>query len=428
MMKMLIKGGIVTDKRTGRNGKADVLIENGIITKIAETIDVKADSVIDAAGKVVAAGLIDMHVHLREPGFEYKEDIYSGSRAAVAGGFTAVACMPNTNPVCDNAAVVAYIKKRAGEANLCRVYPIGAITKGLEGKELTEMHDMRREGAVAVSDDGKPVVNGGVMRRAILYASMFDLPVISHCEELSLLDGGQMNDSEIAVRLGLRPIVPAVEEAMVARDILIAEHEEQRVHIAHVSTKGSVELVRSAKKRGVRVTCETCPHYFSLTHAAVSEFDTNAKMNPPLRGEDDVKAIIKGLADGTIDCIVTDHAPHSQDEKQVEFEYAANGIIGLETSLALGITYLVKTGAMQLSELLYKMSGAPADILGVEGGILDEGSVADVVIFDPDALWQVDAQKLRSKSCNTPFDGALLAGVVDKTIVEGRVVFDGCSD
>ena len=423
-MKTIVKNGHIIDLKNDIDMIGDILIEDGIIKEIAENITADAE-IIDAKGMVVSAGLIDMHVHLREPGFEYKEDIETGTSAAAAGGFTSVCPMPNTNPVCDNAAVVRYIKEREKDAAHCRIFPIGAVTKKLEGKELSEIGEMKKAGIVAISDDGKPVQSGSVMRRAILYADDFDLPVISHCEEMSLLDSGQMNDSVTATKLGLRPIVPAVEEAMVARDILIAEHEGKRIHIAHVSTKGSVELVRQAKGRGVKVTCETAPHYFTLTDKAVEGFDTNAKMNPPLRGEEDVEAIIKGLCDGTIDCIITDHAPHHIDEKNLEFEFALNGIVGLETSLALSVTYLVKTGRMELSEMLKKMTYNPSEILGLNLGEIAVGKSADLTVFDPDEIWTVDVNKFKSKSKNSPYDGFTLSGKAHMTIIEGKIAYNG---
>lgn len=423
-MKLLIKNGHIIDLKNEIDMYGDILVLDGVIVQIAENIEDSEAEVIDAGGMVVSAGLIDMHVHLREPGYEYKEDIKTGTMAAVAGGFTSVCCMPNTNPVCDNQAVVSFIKSRAEKVGYCRVYPVGAITKGLKGEELSEMGEMKKEGIVAVSDDGRPVSNGSVMRRALLYASHFDLPVISHCEELSLLDSGSMNDSETCTRLGLRPIVPAVEEAMVARDILIAEHEKKKVHIAHVSTKGSVALIRDAKKRGVQVTCETAPHYFSLTDEAVAGYDTNAKMNPPLRSREDVEAIIEGLVDGTIDAIITDHAPHHIDEKNLEFDYALNGIVGLETSLALSITYLVKTGRMTLAEMLKKMTYNPSNILNLGLGEIALGAIADLTIFDPDEIWTVHVNEFKSKSKNSPYDGYTLSGKAHMTIVEGKVMYE----
>lgn len=424
-MKLLVKNGHILDLKNEIDMYGDLLILDGVIVQIAENIEDNEAEIIDAKGMVVSAGLIDMHVHLREPGYEYKEDIRTGTLAAVAGGFTSVCCMPNTNPVCDTGAIARFIRERADQVASCRVFPVGAITKGLKGTELAEMGEMKKEGIVAVSDDGRPVENGSVMRRALLYSSHFDLPVISHCEEMSLLDSGHMNDGATCTRLGLRPIVPAVEEAMVARDILIAEHEKKRIHIAHVSTRGSVELIRQAKKRGVQVTCETAPHYFSLTDEAVMGFDTNAKMNPPLRSQDDVDAIIEGLCDGTIDAIITDHAPHHIDEKNLEFEYAANGIVGLETSLALSITYLVKTGKMTLAEMLKKMTFNPSDILNLGLGEIALGAIADLTIFDPDEIWTVDVDKFRSKSKNSPYNGYTLSGKAHMTIVEGRVMYNG---
>lgn len=418
---LLIKNGHLIDKENNLNDVFDILVENGKIAKIEKNITCPEADIYDASGKYIAPGLIDMHVHLREPGFEYKEDIASGTAAARSGGFTAVCSMPNTSPVADNRAVVEYIINRAKEANNCKVYPIGTITKGMKGEELSEMAELKAAGAVAVSDDGKPVKSGGVMQRAIKYASMFSLPVISHCEELSLMDGGSMNEGATAANLGLKGISPAVEEVMVSRDIIIAEHENAPVHIAHISTKGSAELVRRAKERGVKVTCETCPHYFSLTDEAVGDFDTNAKMNPPLRSEEDRLAIIEAIKDNTVDAIVTDHAPHHIDEKRLEFDKALNGIIGLETSLALGITNLVKTGYISLGDLIYKMSTAPAKILGIPGGEIKVGAVADLTVFSPDEEFTVDTKSFKSKSKNCPYNGMNLYGKVYNTILDGVV-------
>lgn len=418
---LLIKNGHIIDNANGLDKIGDILIKDGKIAEIGENISCSGAEVYDASGKYVAPGLIDMHVHLREPGYEYKEDIESGTKAAQKGGFTAVCCMPNTKPVADNGAVVKYIINRAKEVGMCKVYPIGAITKGMEGTELSEMGELRDAGAIAVSDDGKPVKSGGVMQRAIKYAAMFDLPVISHCEEMSLMDGGSMNEGATAALLGLKGISPAVEEVMVSRDIIIAEHEGLPVHIAHISTKGSAELVRQGKKRGVKVTCETCPHYFSLTEEAVGDFDTNAKMNPPLRAKEDVEAIIEAIKDGTVDAIVTDHAPHHIDEKRLEFDLALNGIIGLETSLPLGITKLVKTGKISLGELIYKMSAGPAKILGLESGEIKTGRKADLTIFDPEERFTVDVSAFQSKSKNCPYDGMELYGKVYNTVLDGVV-------
>ena len=385
-MRILIKNGHVIDPANKRDGYFDVYIEDGKILEIEPELDYDGVDieVIDATGKVVSPGLVDMHCHLREPGYEYKEDIESGTRAAAMGGFTSVACMPNTNPVVDNKAIVDYILDQAKNVGVVNVYPIGAITKGLKGEELAEIGEMKFAGVVAVSDDGKPVQNANVMRRALQYANMFVTPVISHCEEMSLVDGGSMNEGYMSTVLGLRGIPKSAEEVMVSRDVLLAEYLKVPVHIAHVSTIGSIETIRQAKRRGVQVTCETCPHYFTLTDEAVAGYDTSTKMNPPLRTADDVKAVKEGLRDGTIDAIATDHAPHEKDSKCVEYELAANGIIGFETALPLAVTYLVKEGILSLYELLERMSVHPANILGLNKGTLSVGKPADVIIFDPE--------------------------------------------
>jgi dihydroorotase len=422
-MKILIKGGRVIDPANNIDKVTDIFVENGIISEVGNDPDLDGIEmeIIDASGKIVAPGLVDMHIHLREPGQEYKEDIETGTRAAVMGGVTSVACMPNTDPVCDNEAIVSYIINRAKEVGYVNVYPVGAISKGLEGKELAEIGSMKFAGAAAVSDDGHPVSDSGLMRRAIIYADMFDIPVISHCEELSLANDGSMNDGDVSTALGLRGIPKAAEEVMAARDILVAEEEKKRVHIAHISTRGTVELVRQAKKRGVKVTCETCPHYFSLTEDACLGFNTNAKMNPPLRTADDVAAIKEGLADGTIDCIVTDHAPHHVDEKNCEFAVAKNGIVGLETSLGLALKNLVNEGVLTINQLIEKMSVNPSRILGISKGTLGEGKSADIVIFDPKKEWIVDVNKFQSKGKNSPFDGEVLFGKPEYVIVGGEI-------
>ncbi len=423
-MRILIKNGHVLDPKNSIDSVLDLYIEDGEIVQMEPGIDINGGDIeeIDASGLIVAPGLVDMHCHLREPGFEYKEDIETGTRSAAMGGFTSIACMPNTNPVVDNRAIVEYIINRAKEAGVVNVYPIGAATKGLQGKELSEIGELKFAGVVAVSDDGRPVENAALMRSVMQYAAMFDTPVISHCEELSLSDGGAMNEGTVATRLGLRGISRASEEVMVSRDAILAQAYQLPVHIAHVSTRGSVEIVRHAKSMGVPITCETCPHYFTLTEDAVAGFDTNAKMNPPLRTADDVAAVIEGLADGTIDAIATDHAPHHIDEKNVEFDLAANGIVGFETALGLGITYLVKPGYLNLSQLIEKMSGNPAEILGLNKGQLKTGKPADIVIFDPDKQWAVDPAGFQSKSKNSPFGGFTLHGKVEYTIVSGNIV------
>lgn len=421
-MKILIKNGRVVDPANQRNQICDVLIEDGRIETVGMDIQCAEAQVIDAAGKIVAPGLVDMHVHLREPGQEYKEDILSGTRAAAAGGVTSVACMPNTVPAADSAPVIRYIIEKAKEAGYANVYPVGAISKGLAGKELAEMGDLAQAGAVAVSDDGHPVESASLMRRAMEYAYMFGLPVISHCEEMGLTNDGSMNEGAVATRMGLKGISRASEEVMASRDILIAEATGTRVHIAHISTKGTVELVRQAKKRGVQVTCETCPHYFSLTEDAVEGFNTNAKMNPPLRTAEDMEAIREGLKDGTIDAIVTDHAPHHIDDKNCEFAMAANGIVGVETSLGVGLVCLVDTGVLTIDELIAHMTYIPAGILGIDRGTLSEGAPADVVIFDPQKEWVVDTKAFYSKGKNSPYHGWTLKGKPEYTILNGKIV------
>lgn len=422
-MKLLIKGGHVIDPRNGIDGVRDIYIENGIIAEIDNEIDLSGIEmeVIDASGLTVLPGLIDMHCHLREPGYEYKEDIESGSKSAVMGGFTSVACMPNTNPVTDSASVVSYIIERGKSVDYANVYPIGAVSKGLKGEQMAEIGEMKFAGVVGVSDDGRPVSNPALMKRALIYANMFDTTVISHCEDLSLAGDGVMNDGEVASIMGLKGIPNSVEEVMVARDILIAEAENVPVHIAHVSTKGSVELVRAAKSRGVKVTCETCPHYFSLTHEAVKGYNTNAKMNPPLRTDEDVQAIKEGIADGTIDAIATDHAPHHIDEKRCEFDKASNGIIGFETALPLAITYLVREGVITMAQLVERMSIAPANILGLNKGSISVGKAADITIINPDKEIEVTEENIISKSKNTPYIGYKLYGKVCYTVVGGKV-------
>lgn len=422
-MRILIKGGRVIDPENGIDKVTDVFIDKGVISEIGINPEIEGIEmeVIDAAGKIVSPGLVDMHCHLRDPGQEYKEDIETGTRSAVMGGITSIACMPNTKPAADNEAVISYIINKAKEVGYVNVYPIGAVSKGLKGEELAEIGEMKFAGAVAISDDGRPVTESGLMRRAMEYADMFDMKVISHCEDLGLADGGYMNEGTVATAMGLRGISRAAEEAMVSRDIIIAEAIGTPIHIAHVSTRLSVELVRQAKMRGVRVTCETCPHYFSLTEKAVEGYNTFAKMNPPLRTEDDVEAIKEGLRDGTIDCIVTDHAPHHIDEKNCEFAQALNGIVGFETSLGLGLEYLVKPGVLTINELISKMAVNPSRILGLNKGNLKVGNAADITIFDYDKEWTVDISKLHSKSKNSPYDGFKLRGKPEYVIVGGEI-------
>lgn len=423
-MRLVVSGGTVVDPEEERETRLDLLIDDGVIREHGRPgafENVEADR-LDASGCVVAPGLIDMHVHLREPGYEYKETVLTGTRAAVAGGFTAVACMANTKPVNDNGAVTRFIREQARVAGLARVFPIGALSKGIKGEELANIGEMIDEGAVAISDDGQPVMDAELMRRALEYCSMFDVPISVHEEDCHLSGGGSMNEGPTALRLGLRGIPRAAEEVMVARDIALARLTGGRVHIAHVSTRRAVEEVRRAKAAGLAVTAEVTPHHFTLTEQAVEGYNTNAKMSPPLRCAEDVAAMRAGLADGTIDAIATDHAPHHRDEKEVEFERAANGVTGLETALALSLN-LVREGVLSLPQAIRKLTLNPARILGVEYGRLCVGTAADLTIFDPNLSWQVDPRASRSRSQNTPFAGWELTGTVLRTLVAGRSVY-----
>ncbi|HUJ19814.1 MAG TPA: dihydroorotase [Nitrospirota bacterium] len=420
-MKIVIKNGHVIDPANKVDGKLDILLSDGRVAKIGQpgSISENGAKVIDSAGMLVVPGLVDMHVHLREPGFEYKETITTGTDAAKAGGFTSVCCMPNTSPVNDNRSVTEFILARAKGA-AANVFPIGAITKGSKGEELAEMNDLHDAGCLAISDDGRPVANAGMMRRAMEYSKIFDLLVISHCEDSSLSAKGVMNEGSVSTELGLRGIPCAAEDVMTARDIALAELTGCRLHIAHVSTAGSVELVRAAKARGVKVSAETCPHYFALTDEAVRGYNTMAKMNPPLRTAGDVEAVRRGLRDGTLDVIATDHAPHALDEKNVEFDHAPFGVVGLETSLGLTLR-LVGEGILSLEDAVRKLSLNPAAILKAGKGTLAVGADADVTIIDPNAEWTVDPSQFKSRSKNTPFAGWKLKGRAVQTIVGGRV-------
>ena len=422
MMKILIKNGHLIDVKAGLKGIYDILIEEGKIKEISEKIDETNVDLIDAKGKYVFPGFVDAHCHLRDPGYEYKEDIESGTKSAAAGGFTSIACMPNTNPVADNQSVISYIRNKAKRDGVVNVYPIGAITKGLNGEELAEIGELKFAGAVAVSDDGKPVKSSSLMKKALLYASMFDITVISHCEDLDLVDEGVMNEGYQSTILGLKGVPSAAEEIMVAREIILSEYTNVPVHIAHVSTELSVDLIRYAKRRGVKVTAETCPHYFSLTEDACEGFNTLAKVNPPLRTKKDIEAVIQGLADGTIDIIATDHAPHHVDEKNVEFNIAANGFVGFETAFSLANTYLVKPGHLTYEQLIEKMCVNPSKILGLNKGTIEVGMPADITIVDPDEEYTVNVNEFKSKSKNSPFDGFKLTGSVYYTIVDGKII------
>lgn len=416
MSSILIKNALLV-----RDGvkETDVFVRDGIISKVGR-VDRSADVVIDGAGKHLFYGLCDMHTHLREPGYEGKETIATGTRAAVKGGFTDVCCMPNTNPVNDNKVVTTYILARAKEEGFAKVHPIGAITKGLNGEELSEMAQLKAAGAVAVSDDGNPVTSGRVMRLALEYAASLSLPVLSHSEDRSLSDGGCMNEGLTSAMCGLKGITRAAEEAAIARELILAETLNVPVHICHVSTRGSVELIRFFKKKGVKVTAETCPHYFALNDSAIRQFDTSTKVNPPLREESDRTAIIEGIADGTIDVIATDHAPHSEADKDVDYASAAFGISGLETAFALSYTVLVRSGIIDLPTLSRLMSGKPREILGI-GGKLREGERADLMLADLNAEYTIRREDFASKGKNTPFDGLTVYGRVCDVIVDGEI-------
>lgn len=418
---MLIKGGRVIDPSANLDEITDILIEKGKISMIGNIQDSRPKNleVIDAKEKIVVPGLIDMHVHLREPGYEYKETIKTGTDAARAGGFTSICCMPNTNPVNDSRAVTEFIIEKAKAVGVANVFPVGAITKGLKGEELSEMGDLAEAGCVAFSDDGKSVKNSEIMRRAMEYARALGVPVISHCEDIYLSKGGVMNEGFVSTELGLQGIPKAAEEVAVARDLLLAEITGVNLHIAHVSTGGSVRMIREAKARGIRVTAETCPHYFFLTEDEVRGYDSDSKVNPPLRTEEDLKAIREGLRDGTIDVIATDHAPHSMAEKMVEFDYAPFGIVGLETALSISLR-LVEKGVLNLKGLIEKMATNPARILGLEKGRLKIGTDADITIIDINQELIVNPVNFRSKGRNTPFKGMTLKGLPVITILRGK--------
>ena len=425
MRPIVLRGGRVIDPSRDFDQTADVLIQDGRIAAVGVELGAPDEAdVRDVRGGVVAPGLVDVHVHLREPGNEDVETIASGTRAAATGGFTAVCAMPNTDPVTDNQAAVGFIVRQATLAGLTRVYPIGAISVGQKGEQLSEFGEMVGAGAVAVSDDGKPVVSSHLMRTALEYARTFDIPVADHCEEPTLASGGVMHEGLVAARLGLKGIPAAAEEIMVERDILLAQLTGAHVHLCHVSTRGSVDLIRRAKEQGIRVTAEVTPHHLALTDGACEGYDTHAKMNPPLREAADVAALRAALKEGVIDCVASDHAPHAYDAKEAAFDDAPFGIIGLETAFAVAYTELVESGLFTLPELIARMSTAPAKLLGLAGGTLGPGAPADVVVLDVTVRWKVDPALFFSKSRNTPFAGRTLAGRAALTLVGGKVVHE----
>ena len=421
MMKTLLKGGRVINPATNTDAVMDLLVEDGKVTQWAEKIQEDADEVIDATGKWVVPGFIDVHVHLREPGFEYKETIRTGSQAAVMGGFTTICCMPNTEPVVDNEIMVEYIKLKADRDGACHVLPIGAITKGQKGEELANIGQMVKAGACGISEDGKSVMNAGLLKTAMKYSKMFDIPVMSHCEDKSLVAGGVMNAGEQSTLLGLKGISNDSEDVMIARDIILARATGAKLHLCHVSTKGGIDLIRDAKSHGQEVSAEICPHHFTLSDRDVLDYDANTKMNPPLRSMDDVLALRQALKDDVVNIIATDHAPHSEDEKNCEYEKAAFGIVGLETAFTLGYTVLVKGDWLTPMQLVAKMSTNPAKLLGIEKGDISVGKAADITVIDPEKEYVIDAKNFASMGKNTPFDGWRVQGKVEYTLVDGKM-------
>lgn len=419
---LLLRGGRVVDPSQGIDRIDDVLVRDGLVVAIGPA-ETGADEMIDATGLIVAPGLVDMHVHLREPGREEDETIETGTRAAIAGGFTSVACIPNTEPPVDTQATVEFIHQKAMRADTCNVFVVGCVSRNREGKELADIGQLVEAGAVAFSDDGAPVYDAELMRRALEYCCMFDKPILAHEEVLELSRGGVMNEGIVSLLLGLAGMPAAAEDVMIGRDTALAESTGGRLHVMHVSTAGGVDLVRMAKARGVRVTAEACPHHFTLTDEALRGFDSNYKMSPPLRTAADVEAIIAGIVDGTIDCIATDHAPHAPEKKMLELDRAPFGIIGLETAVGLSVTRLVATGRIGWPRLIEAMSTLPARILGINRGTLRPGSVADITLIDPECVWQVDVKSFCSKSVNSPFDRWTLRGRAVATIVAGRVKY-----
>lgn len=425
-LKLLIKNGTLVDPVGGIGGVMDLLVEDGRIVVIGNGLDEPDAQVLDAAGLTVSAGLIDIHVHLRDPGLTEKEDILTGSLAAAHGGVTSIACMPNTKPVIDTPEQVAYVQERAAQNCGVNVWPIGALSVGQQGREMADLRALREAGVVAISDDGNPVMDANLMRDGLMRANRYKLTILSHCEDDNLVRGRAVNEGRVSRQLGL-PGRPAIaEDLMVMRDAMLAEETRTPVHICHVSTAGAVGIIRQYKRKGVQITCETCPQYFTLTHEEVLRQGSLAKVNPPLRATKDKEAILNGLRDGTIDCIVTDHAPHTAAEKARPLTEAPSGMVGLETSLALALTGLYHTGLMSLSDIIQKMTINPAKILRIPRGSLSLGAAADITIFDPDERWTVDPERFASKGRNTPFGGMELRGKVKYTIVNGRIIYQDC--
>ena len=422
-MTILIKNGRLINPSENLDKVMDIFVEDGIIKEKAESIEKQADTVIDAAGCYVMPGLIDLHVHFRDPGLTYKEDIETGSRAAAKGGFTTVFCMPNTKPVVDNVETVKYIIEKGEKTGLTNVLPVGAVTKNMAGVEITDVEELKKAGICAISEDGKSVMNSGVYRKAMKNAAKANVPVLAHCEDINLVEGGVINLGDKSSELGVKGISNAVEDVIAMRDIMLAKETGATLHLCHCSTKDSVEMVKRAKEEGIKVTAEVCPHHFSMCSDDITSNDGNFKMNPPLRAREDMEALIKGLQNDIMDVISTDHAPHSAEEKAKDLEHAPFGIVGLETSVALTVTNLVKKGYLTPMQMAAKMSYNPAKVLGIPKGTLDEGKIADITIIDPDKEYTIDVNTFESKGKNTPFDGYKVSGEVEYTILNGKVVY-----
>lgn len=422
-MTILIKNGRLINPSENLDKVMDIFVEDGIIKEKAESIEKQADTVIDAVGCYVMPGLIDLHVHFRDPGLTYKEDIETGSKAAAKGGFTTVCCMPNTKPVVDNVETVKYIIEKGEKTGLTNVLPVGAVTKNMAGVEITNVEELKKAGICAISEDGKSVMNSGVYRKAMKNAAKANVPVLAHCEDINLVEGGVINLGDKSSELGVKGISNAVEDVIAMRDIMLAKETGATLHLCHCSTKDSVEMVKRAKEEGIKVTAEVCPHHFSMCSDDITSNDGNFKMNPPLRAREDMEALIKGLQDDIMDVISTDHAPHSAEEKAKDLEHAPFGIVGLETSVALTVTNLVKKGYLTPMQMAAKMSYNPAKVLGIPKGTLDEGKIADITIIDPDKEYTIDVNTFESKGKNTPFDGYKVSGEVEYTILNGKVVY-----